>query len=91
MRAFIVMLIGVVASLGLTGVATADPAPFNVSQFCSLNDDFPISFGSHGECVRAWHKNDATFLATACKDPINQKFTGTDNVGQCLKFFKALV
>lgn len=78
-------------TLGLAVPASADPADFNVSQFCTDNNDFPQSFSSHGECVNAWHKDDNTFFAIICKDPINQEFSGTDNQGQCMKFFRALL
>jgi hypothetical protein len=87
------LLAGVVAAGGLIGAAPAAADPFdqdglNASQYCTANNDFGFP---HSACVTARHKNDATFLATACKDPINQQFAGTDNQGQCIKFFKALI
>jgi hypothetical protein len=40
--------------------------------------------------VNAFHKDDATFFAIACRDPINQEFTNTTSVGQCAKVFREL-
>jgi hypothetical protein len=91
MRTFITAAIMAILGLSVPGIANADPATFNVSQFCSLNQDFPASFSSHGQCVNAWHKNDNTFFANACADPINQEFTLTSNQGQCMQFFKDLI
>jgi hypothetical protein len=75
----------------LPGTANADPSPVepNVSAYCTANNDFSPVFSSHGECVTAFHRDDMTFLAVYCRDPINQQFTETDNVGQCVKVFRS--
>jgi hypothetical protein len=88
------VLAAVLVALGLlagTGTASADPFDqdgVNASQYCTANGDFGFP---HNICVTARHKNDATFLANACADPINQEFAGTKNQGQCIKFFRALI
>jgi hypothetical protein len=91
MRAFAVIVCSLGFAFGMSGTAIADPFDqdgLNASQYCTANGDFGFP---HHICVTARHKNDATFLGIACKDPINQEFAGTDNVGQCIKFFKALI
>jgi hypothetical protein len=92
MRRTVAVLAISFAALLFTGApASADPFDqdgVNASQYCTDNGDFGFP---HNVCVTARHKNDATFLATACKDPINQEFAGTENQGQCIKFFKALI
>ena len=94
-RTLVVLVISFVALIFAGVPASADPTDLpggvNASQFCTDNDDFPNSFESHGACVTAWHKNDNTFFAIICKDPINLQFANAENQGQCMKFFRALI
>jgi len=94
-RTLAVLAIAFTALISSGVPASADPIDLpggvNASQFCTDHNDFFPTFETHGACVTAWHKNDNTFLAIICKDPINQQFAGTDNQGQCMKFFRALI